>query len=165
MSAIAKLRPIARSWGGDIIEVSALRFNRLFNWQETHDNRRHQFSPAPFIEWHGVLYDKKLLFVVPRHASPNALIHEMGHVFACLTPPDDNLDETSFLAWEVLLARSVGLYREWSLGNSTYAVDGNGSEWSQVSASVKAKVVRESLAQAIGLGSVDPDTLTPRAIR
>ena len=161
---IAKLRPFCQRWGGDIIEITPLRYNRLFEYTSSAEGRRHQFDAAPATNWHGVVYDLKQVYVVPKHATANGLIHEMGHVFASELPPDD-ADEFSWLGWEAAMALKVGLYREWSDNNDSYGIMGYGDDWGVATAAQKAAALRASLEICFSAGIVEPGTLEPRSRR
>ena len=171
-TAIAKLRPYCEKWGGKLIEVTPMKFKRLFNWRSTSESRRHTFEEAPFVDWHGVVYDLKHLYVVPHHATANGIIHEMGHVFASEIPPE-NADEAAFLGWEACLALHAGVYREWSSLNDSYGLGDLGLagsdsiigvEWGETSAARKARALRESIMVGQSRGIITPE-LEPRSLR
>ena len=171
---IPVLRRFCESWGGQIIELTRDQFTGLFRpgWDPRCgafyrglSDPNVAYEEAPATSWHGLHYADKLVYVVPDEASPNGLIHEMGHVFATRYLPD-YVDELDTLGWEVCLARASGLYRQWSDANADYCLGGNeGYDWHVASAAYKARVVRTSIIRGIELGSIEPMTLAPRSVR
>lgn len=95
-----------------------------FNYEGLDD-----FSPAPFNAGLGCLWKRRVIVCDPwfvRTVSDAAeVIHEMGHVFASRTPPNDKLtDETDFLGWEYALARKLKCVGAWLAGMKNYGVAG-----------------------------------------
>jgi hypothetical protein len=59
-----------------------------------------------------------------RKFEPGHLCHEFGHIFATNTPPS-RADEYSFLAWEMLLAKEMGVFEEWKVDQKDYYLNGD----------------------------------------
>ena len=116
---LSRLSELARGWGGEIRSLSEEDFN---DCQMTVGD----FSVAPFAPGFGVAWEDKIVCYCPEKASDLicGLIHEMGHVFACLKPPPD-ADEYTFLGWELEVANLIGMSRQaWYKGNADYSVMG-----------------------------------------
>lgn len=114
---LSRLSELARGWGGEIRSLSEEEFN---DCQMTVGD----FSVAPFDPGFGVAWEDKIVCYCPEKAPSLicGLIHEMGHVFACLEPPPD-AEEYIFLGWELEVANVIGLSRQaWYKGNADYSV-------------------------------------------
>lgn len=89
------------------------------------ENRSVRLDRAPFlslpfrsfIDWQG-----KVLYITEA-ASKNAmvLIHEAGHILASKKTPG-NSEEDHFLAWEMLVAKKLGVFTEWAKKQSDYGI-------------------------------------------
>lgn len=111
---LAKLRELARSWGGGIVEV--LREDPLWDSDKV--------DGAPFSHKLGVDYEHKTIYVIDG-AELGGLIHEMGHVFACASSPYKS-DEYEFFGWEFMVAVKLDLVLEWLEQTKDYAAGGEG---------------------------------------
>lgn len=167
-SEIASLQKIAKRWGGEIRQVSEAEFAKV-------KARLRSFSEAPFsaqdlgVDWHR----RRILYVDdPGWA---AIIHEMGHTFACDIHPT-NSDEFEFLGWEFLMAQHIGAdLAEWVKQNKDYQVSaedfdpmckGKGESFAQIGDLTKTQFdsmiqTRIEVAKQIGLTRGNK----PRAIR
>lgn len=120
IQVLKRLRRLAKSWQGDIVEISEEEWTRCVD--SGHCNE------APFSNWHvGVCHaDKTLVFTqykMPTNAAVLAatLIHEMGHCFAERELESSN--EFNFFGWEQTLALKLGFsLEEWLTANKDYYV-------------------------------------------
>lgn len=165
---LERLADLCSEWGGSLALVSEHTFNRVFyttpaavgpdGWP---------FVEAPFADWAGMHWDAKLIVGVHDRVNVNAVIHEMGHVFACKTDPNgvkwDGSYEWDFLGWEMAVAYKVGCYQQWSDQNSAYGVD-DGSNWGDLSLDARAAMIKERMEAAATAGLLDANG-HPLAIR
>jgi hypothetical protein len=87
------------------------------------------FSPAPFNAGLGCLWKRRVIvwdpWFIRTVADAAEVIHELGHVFASRSPPNDKLtNETNFLGWEYALARKLKCVKAWLAGMRDYGVAG-----------------------------------------
>lgn len=122
---LSKLREIAKTWGGDIVELS----HEDFLAREEEET----FSVAPFVNDDlGVDYNRKeVVFSSKRPPTWCAVVHELGHVFACSEEPLES-NEFAFFGWEYILAKRIGGAQEWCAANKDYGV-GDFQEFGSIS--------------------------------
>lgn len=116
MTPLDRLKYLAESWGGYLIEVTPSEFAEL--------NAADQLSEAPFTSGIGVDFDTKTVYYTPS-TSISSLIHEMGHVFASHARPEDS-EELDFFGWEFVLAKTLGVEEEWLDDQVHYSVPSQG---------------------------------------
>ena len=141
---VAALARLCRQWGGSLLVLAVDDFERCM--------KNDEYSEAPFTSWHGINWSRREILAVDGRLDVGAVIHEMGHVFADIHFPGD---EMSWLGWEIGTALSVGAYREWSRQNSNYSIDGDGTEWGMQTRSERRALVRDLLSNAFSNGLVD----------
>ena len=149
---LERLAHLCRRWGGKLIVLpDTTEFNEVFE-----QGRRGglsgddpDLSEAPFENWHGVNWRNKIVYTTTFHTVLGAIIHEMGHVFACKSGPGI-ANEWAFLGWEACTARLVGCYNVWSAQNKHYGVidDDNkhtlsAGEWGGLTLSEQRRLLRE----------------------
>ncbi len=162
-TVIERLARACRRWGGELVTLPSLAaFEHLFFQEE--------YSSAPAASLHGIQWWKKQIYVVEGRADVNAVIHEMGHVFADSVPPKAS-NEWKFFGWEVALARMVRGYTLWSDCNlytmgpaRGKAGELSGLDWSDLTSIGRREVVRERIRTAKRLGLVTK-TGRPVAVR
>lgn len=105
----------ARAWGGKLLVVSEEKYK---TYRALDD-----YSESPFSSHSlGVHWEQKLVVTVD--APWDEVIHEMGHVFACLKTPRKS-DEYEFFGWEYALALAIKANAEiWCKGNRDYQLSG-----------------------------------------
>jgi hypothetical protein len=117
---LEKLADLCTAWGGKILEETKEEFNK----------RREEdgwFSEAPFTLWLGVNWSSKTIIYTGEVVESN-VIHEMGHVFAANQPPRA-ADEFTFLGWEYVVAKQVGIsLPDWLAANRDYVVSVDGDK-------------------------------------
>lgn len=80
------------------------------------------WSFAPFVTENVAVHWRNKTIAIPKaYENIGAVIHEMGHVFACNVPPDRCPSEWDWLGWEIALAKKIGI-KEW-LRNNEYFVE------------------------------------------
>ncbi len=112
-AALDRLQELARSWGGNLVEV--LHEDPVWECSSV--------DGAPFSGKLGLDHAAKKIYVI-EDAELGGIIHEMGHVFACNTPPYKS-DEYDFFGWEFMVAVKLDLVAEWLQNTSDYAVGGD----------------------------------------
>lgn len=125
------------------------------------------YSFAPFVDGHAIHWQRKEVLVDASRLQLGAILHEMGHVFACQEDPntDGGLDELEWLGWEIALARAVGCYDVWDRQNGNYQVLlEEGREWGQLDVATKLRFGAERMQTARELGLLDAD-FRPLAVR
>lgn len=110
---MAELRKLARSWGGDIIELSGEKYREMYMTDP-------DLSAAPFSSRQlGINWKEKIVYYAG-NVDWAEVIHEMGHIFACDSPPDD-VDEEGFFGWEFRLLKLIrGDMNVWLKSNGNY---------------------------------------------
>jgi hypothetical protein len=115
---LARLRRVARRWGGDILVLTEKKYDDQFEF-----TLRAGFSGAPFTSRArlGVFYARKQVVLVPSsELNLMDVLHELAHVFASKKSPN-NADEYNFLGWEWAFAHRLGVSRrEWQRGLANY---------------------------------------------
>lgn len=81
------------------------------------------------------------------------VVHELGHVFACLQTPSGS-SELEFLGWEYALARELRGVREWIQSNKDYGV-GPGRDLGDLSRKELQELLKERLWTAGRNGLLD----------
>jgi hypothetical protein len=77
---------------------------------------------CPFNGKIAVSHEDKVIVCSEEIPSVGHLIHEMGHVFATTKKPNDS-NEWDFFAWEVALAKELGVYSTWLMESEDYLLD------------------------------------------
>lgn len=162
------LRAECRRLGGELTVIAKERFAKKFS----KDHQLVGCSLSPVASGLGCTWTTKHIYVL-KGSSPsvNAIIHEMGHVFASLVPPDEKgCKEEDFLGWEIALALKRGYYRLWSLGNYDYGLHGfkvgnvsASGDWGHLNAKTKSSLARELLTFSRDVGMIRDEV--PVAIR
>lgn len=146
MNALYGLKCLCRHWGGRLIEVSA--------WQFRDVSEKAHFDVAPFtcnqigIKWKA----KQVVYSNPVNVPD--VIHEMGHVFASISPPDLTA-EWPFFGWEYLLAKKFNIVKEWRLNNDQYTLP-NGQSFGSYSRGSQDRRIAESIEQGKRFGIIGP---------
>lgn len=146
----------AKGWGARILLVGRDRF------EEVKD--QDGFSDSPFSRFDlGVDYRRKIVYtgIALKDRAPfEEVIHELGHVVACLKEPGES-DEIDFLGWEYALAKELRGVRAWLSSNKNYAVGdqfGTGvDELGELSSRKRQTVLNNCLAEARAQGLVTRD--------
>lgn len=166
MTYLERLRALARSWNGDIVEVSLAEYGQLAadhrpKYGRRRLSRERVFFDAPFINRSkgielGIHWpDRKVYFSGPVHWEH--VIHEMGHVFAVAKNPDLT-DEYSFLGWEYSLVRRIrASIREWVSVKAGYVLeeDAEAPTLGQLSDRERGRLWKDRVAFARQAGMLD----------
>lgn len=83
------------------------------------------------------------------------LIHEAGHVFACLVPPNES-EDWPFFGWEYALARELRCVEPWKDFQADYAL-GDGTDFGAAWPEVRRATLEERLAFAKAVDLVVDD--------
>lgn len=161
-SELRKLRSLARAWGGDIVGVTKRAWDEIRS--QGLSDRVVQFYAAPFtdrklgIHWPSrrIVYQGEVMWF--------EVIHEMGHVFATNTPPD-NSSEVGFFGWEYALVRHIGAdLKVWEDSNSKYGIgstDTRDGKWTDefggLSAEERKKYLEDCVKEGQASGIIDAD--------
>lgn len=153
-SAIDFLAGMCARWGGSL---------DLLSDQEWHAEvaagiRRPGFSVFPGMEGgdaHALDWLAKRVLVARLRAAIQPIIHEMGHVFASLSAPDDSGDEFAFCGWEVAVARAAGCFGAWARGLAEVHYQVGDADWGDLSTEDRHDVITERLGEAERLGLID----------
>lgn len=168
IKALQRLGELCRMWGGELRVLGHVdEFDKYFPERDPFDHGTvYGRSKSPFAEWHGIDWRKKRIVTVHGQAKINAVIHEMGHVFASRHHPDsgDGDAEFDFFGWEVAVAKMVGAFRTWSAGNNSYSVTDDGDSWGNCAGHKRRRIIVERVARARELKLLDA-FLRPVAIR
>lgn len=126
---IRSLVKLCKLWGGSLELISEDEHSKL--------KEREDFSEAPFTHADlGVLWaEKRIVYTARVEVQATEIIHEMGHVFADKSAPDDNSEseEIDFLGWEIQVARKVRVPLDvWFQNNKDYIVDIYGGDLGDV---------------------------------
>lgn len=163
--AFGRLEALCQRLGGSLQRVTPAEFEVL--------KRQPGFSRAPASPGHGLDWDARRIYAVDSLINPGAIIHEMGHVFASDLPPYCS-NEFDWLGWEIVVARHMRCYRQWSQQNKDYAINElvlggawiamDGDEWGDLSRAKQRLLARDRIAAAKQLGSLTRQGM-PRALR
>lgn len=131
---------------------------KLATWTEQHGGQLRETTPqewgqaakAPFSLGWAVLWHKKTALYRDIESSDEAAagIHELGHILACLTHPDDNATmEIDFLGWEYSIAMELGIVEPWLLSMRDYGVNcpGGFNNFGDYSKSEQRNILAEHL--------------------
>ena len=108
---LGQFREWAKKLGGEFIVVESRNYFRTTDWTE-----------CPFNINLGINYKDKIVAYFDdkdRPFSPGHICHEMGHVFASKIEPR-LAQEGEFLAWEMLLAKKIGIFEQWAIDSKEY---------------------------------------------
>lgn len=159
--AISRLWELCKAWGGELKFVTEEQHEQLF---EADHALARGWHDSPFIDYHGVNFEEKRVYVVPKRACVGAIIHEMGHVFATEQEPGP-ADEYPWLGWEICLARLVGAYRPWSEQNAHYGISDHGiADWGTATPAQRKMLIRDRVKHGQRIGIIDANEV-PLAIR
>lgn len=162
---VRQLGRLCRKWGGELRLVSQDTYEDMFCvWPRTAGQTMYEamqakakklgpfLSEAPFTDWHGIDWKNKIVFVVEGKERIDAIIHEMGHIFAAPKMPDA-CDEWGFFGWEISLAKHLDCFDIWSRGNADYSVADQWGSWGGLSPKEKfmTEVERVAFARTNGL--------------
>lgn len=148
---VKRLAAKCASWGGELRVMPPSLWRGLIREAQ---NTVGGLEVAPFDSLHGVDWGAKVVYAVDKYVDIGAVIHEMGHVFASMAPPNTST-EFDFFGWEVALARELGCYRQWSTGSASYSVTGAGDPWASQAPQEKRQIIRERHDHARLLGLLD----------
>lgn len=142
---VQKLRDLARSWGGDILEVTSKGFKKI--------QERPDFFHAPFTNRKlGVDWRRRYIIGVDLYWPE--VIHEMGHAFTTLDDPNSS-DEFDFFGWEYQLAKFIGAdVGEWCESNESYQIEQFG-DFGGLNSKDRRMVLQERVRRAKELSIVD----------
>jgi hypothetical protein len=169
--AYKKLVALAKRLGGRIVPTDGPWEGD--RWETfSSDLGRRGWSTAPFCANIGVYWAKKVIAHKKVGFSTAGLVHEMGHVFASKTPPNNkHTDEVDFLGWEVTLAARLGIRAAWVREMSSYGIhydneDGPDqfAQLGDLTRKERANVLARAVTKAQQLGSLGPN-LEIRSIR
>lgn len=162
------LSQICRQFGGQLVIVTQSEFEALFEASRDVPNRDVDgLSEASFTDAHGIHWRDKIVYAVRGREQIRAIIHEMGHIFAAIHPPDyehpqehwsdECLDchEWHWFGWEIALARHIGATRVWCQGNAYYQT--TKGPWEELTSSQRRTIVINRLAHAKKLGLLGED--------
>lgn len=154
---IQKLKKIANSWGGDLIQLSEKDFHGL--GMISCRNNELSFKPAPYNPNQlGIFFDSKIVMHVP-NVPWGHVIHEMGHCFACNEFPAK--EEIDFFGWEYALAQMIdGDIDEWISHNHDYEINGENGKVEPIMSQRKnyiKKFIEERMIIAKQLGLIIND--------
>ncbi len=113
LNLLEKLQILCHKFGGEIKFTD--RFDRYYD--------KTSFYDSPSAYGVGVLLNKKQVICdKKRDVSIATIIHEMGHMFATSSSPN-NSKEFEFFGWEYLVAQEIGMsVEQWLEENSDYIV-------------------------------------------
>ena len=118
MTPVQKLTRIARSWGGDVVRITAEQYSAIF--PGGFSSARPGFYENPFINKRFGTHPatKRLLYVDEYWTG---FVHELGHLFATKDTPNE-AEEWDFFGWEYCLAKKVGNTAVWCKNNGEYGI-------------------------------------------
>jgi hypothetical protein len=119
----------------------------------------HTVHEAPFTSLLATDWNRKKIYHVDSHWAD--IIHEMGHVFAARTDPN-NCCEYDFFGWELMLARRVGSLVAWVKRNEEYLVE-DVQPLGALTPTVRRALLHERVAVVRELGLVIDDM--PQSVR
>lgn len=156
---VDNLRTLCKSWGGDIIEVNPDDWPHDWSF-----NQDPNFSLAPFVVSNlGINWRRKNIYYTDSVYWAN-LTHEMGHIFACSTPPE-NSEEWKFFGWEVKLVELIdGDMAEWKRNQKDYVITKDDRQFGVLSEKEKRDLISEKILEAFDRGLLD-NKLNPISIR
>ena len=146
---LTRLSRLCKRWGGSLTPLA-----REGYWEAG-------ISEAPFQCGLGLHWKTRRLYYDPSWTTccvqATGIIHEMGHVFACLSYPF--AEELGFFGWEYALARKLGCVRSWVENNRGYVVGGSDGledsfEFGELSLAERRLFLRARLADATRSGLV-----------
>lgn len=159
---IKRLKSECARLGGRLLIIPLESYKRLeesFKWVDGSP-----FSDAPFVDWHGVNWKTKTIYAVRGHESVNAIIHEMGHIFADSNDPD-HASEWDWLGWEICMAKHARCWKAWDAGNYNYGVLWeNVRDWGKLTPKLKDKLTKDRIKHAKVRGLISKSGV-PLAIR
>lgn len=157
VNALARIRCIVRSWGGDVVLVSREEFSLRFTG--TRLRARRGYHGAPFRDWLGIHRPSATIFSTVEDVHPESMIHEAGHLFAIENDDVDESYEYSWLGWEIAFARHISCYRQWSRQNASYGLgdEFDGEPWAGLTSRQRQRVAAERVAYARHIGIVSRD--------
>lgn len=126
---------------------------------------------SPFCSYLGMDWDKFEILICPldlpgkNPVNSGHLIHEMGHMFACIERPNKSI-EFNFFGWEYALAKFIGCYKEWADSNRDYGIltNGRNKDFGELDAEEKMEVLEEEVEKCKERGLITPSGF-PIAIR
>ena len=167
------LARICQKLGGQLMLVPRQTLSDMFNrdWPEdkridlARMERRGGYSPAVGDDMdHGQNWRDKIIYAARGRESIGSIIHEMGHVFADLHPPDSSkCCEWKWFGWEMAVARRISAWETWSKYNDCYGVGGPFS-WGDLSAKERQALIDERIQHAKKIGVLSA-TGIPRSLR
>lgn len=157
MDEIKKLKQIAISFGGDIIE-SSCHFNDATIWPEINgiEVDEDDFYISPFSSFQlGIVWKSKIVIYYGKVLWPE-VIHEMGHIFCSHLPPNKS-SEWQFFGWEYCLAMMINSDMEdWYKSNSNYNTEDIGEqEFGSLSHIKKQEIINERIEFGKEIGIID----------
>lgn len=170
------LAHICSSFGGQLALVSEAEFIQLFHkersrrqggYKDPKPENVPELSEAPFTSGHGIWWSRKIIYAVHGLAGVGPIIHEMGHVFAAVHPPNHECEacvEWNWFGWEGAVARKIGAFRTWSRQNTDYVIEENGDSWGKLLPARRRTIVLNCLKIAQKLGTLDENG-NPRNVR
>lgn len=169
--AVCRLWRICKAWRGELKFVNHERYEELFASELStpsgmDSQRALGYLDSPSARWHGLVWERKHIYVVPEHANPGTIIHEMGHVFADYGANPEDSDEWEWLGWEICMARWARCFKVWSEQNSTYGLgdEYDSEDWGYISAKVRKSVIADRIAHGKAKGIIDKNN-RPLSVR
>lgn len=111
MTALERLREMARAWGGDVREGT---------WPDR-STASSDVSPCPFDDDLAVNHRRRIVLYRGSMPCLGGMVHEMGHAFALKMPPA-RCEEWAFFGWEYLVAKRAGCLAQWMESSGNYQV-------------------------------------------
>jgi hypothetical protein len=146
---------VCKDFGGRLAIVAQREFDRVFDTEKSTWKDEEQ-SASPFTDAHGLWWSRKVVYAIEGRERIDAIIHEMGHVFASPHPPHHECREChewNWFGWEIALARQIGAARAWSRGSASYQTGEYGyTAWSKLTPKQRRGVVADRLAHACKIG-------------
>ena len=164
------LGQICRRLGGRLKIVSPREFSDLLDTDDD-DSVSLPFTAGSRYEY-GIHWARKIVYAVSGTKHIGYVIHEAGHVFADLHPPDDRkCDEWAWLGWEIAVAHQIGAWATWSRQNGNYHVGegidggiGKDKDWCALSTKARRAIIDDRLAHAKKIGIIGK-RCAPRSVR
>jgi len=142
---IKALKVLVKMWGGSLTELDEETFSKRAEAES--------WALAPFTHSDlGVDYAAKAIYYSKGTPWPH-IVHDMGHVFACLEAPEES-EEYAFFGWEWTIAQNLNGIEAYLLFNRDYSV-GDGDDLGSLKPLELLKVVAERIGKAYALGLVN----------
>lgn len=150
MTHLDQFKSMIKAWGGRlVIFESRDEYDHYFRVNKDRD----QLSDAPFTDYHGLDFERRLLLATKDRVDIVSLIHEAGHTFASRRGPW-SCNEFNFLGWEIRVAQILGCMDEFNEGNDNYQLN-YGITWGILSNDERNRIIENRIAFAYDRGLID----------